>query len=76
MLGADDSKVGNLAAPSGEQTKIWRQLVFDDRAELFVLWRPVADGWLVTASLSNTQCLDQQDDLNKAAAERNEKALF
>jgi hypothetical protein len=75
-FGANDSKLPPLAAPSGKQTEIWRQPVFEGRAELFVLWRPLADGWLVTASLSNTQRLEQPGDPNKAAAERSEKALF
>ncbi len=76
LLGADDSETCNLAAPRRRQAETWRQPAFDGRAELFVLWRPLADGWLVTTSLSNTQCLAHQGDRDKGAVEGNERALF
>jgi len=38
-----------------------RKTVFDNRAEVFVLWRPHADGWLTTVSLSN--CKELPDDI-------------
>jgi hypothetical protein len=76
QLGADDSEACDRAAPNGGTAKIWREPVFDQRGELFVLWRPLAAGWLVTASLSNTQDLPQIQDYVRSAAERNERTLF
>ena len=71
-----DAQARNLVAPAGGSVRTWREPVFDQRGELFVLWRPLADGWLVTASLSNTQDLQQIQDRNRSEAERNAKALF
>ena len=61
---------------AGRRTETWCQPAFDGRAELFVLWRPLADGWLVTASLSNTQAAETGRDSAETAAKGNEQALF
>jgi hypothetical protein len=50
-------------------------------AELRLLWRPVHEGWLVTVSLSNTQCMDPKLENNASAGreraiQRNRLALF
>ncbi len=76
QLGANDTEAHDLVAPHGGGAAIWRERVFYQRGELFVLWRPLADGWLVTASLSNTQELSQIQDRSKYEAERNAKVLF
>lgn len=52
------------------------RLVFAGRAEVMVLWRPLAPGWLVTVSLSNTQSDPGAGDDPRRAAERNGLALF
>ena len=76
QLGAGDSEARNMRAPDTRRTITVRQDVFDGRAELFVLWRRLADGWLVTASLSNTQIAEAARDSPAAGAKRNEQALF
>jgi len=75
-LGAQDVEARDLVAPAARGTEIRRQPVFTGRGELFVLWRPLQEGWLITAALSNTQALQCPNDSQEGAAERSEKALF
>ncbi len=75
-LGANDSEVRNVRAPSDRQTETWRESVFEGRGELFALWRPMTDGWLVTVSLSNTQVLPLVADPGSWNEKRNESAFF
>jgi hypothetical protein len=75
-LGANDSEVRNRTVPEGQGPETWREPVFDGRGELFVRWRPLADGWLVTASLSNTRTLNQEERCSTSSDECNQEALF
>ena len=75
LLGGDSEGL-NLAAPTSQRVHTHRELVFEEQAELLVLWRPLEGGWLITASLSNTQSLEPNEDGRQDAKERNEKALF
>lgn len=58
-LGGED-EARRLPTPDRGSVHHWRETVFDSRTGLFVLWRPHADGWLVTVSLSNTQQVSDQ----------------
>ena len=78
-LGQTGVEARTLAAPDRRILCRWREPVFDSRAELFVLWRPHADGWLITASLSNTQQIRSQSQKGSAQTdlnEQNERALL
>ncbi len=75
VLGGD-AEGRNLAAPEQPRVSTEREPVLADRAELLVLWRPLENGWLVTASLSNIQLLEPVKAGPEDAKVRNEKALF
>lgn len=75
FLGGDSEGL-NLAAPASPRVHTDREPVFQECAELLVLWRPLEGGWLITASVSNTQLLEANRDGRQDAKERNEKALF
>ena len=66
----------DFTAPARRKMRTDRELVFGERAELLVLWRPLETGWLVTASLSNMQLLEPSGYGGEDAIERNEKSLF
>ncbi len=76
ILGKNDCEARDLRSPSRRRTGSWREAVFEGRAELFALWRPLQDGWLVTVSLSNTQNEPETDDRAKQSMERNRLALL
>ncbi len=46
------------------------------RAGIDLLWRPFADGWIVTVSLFNKQELDTQSDPKTYLRDRNQHSLF
>ena len=74
-LGGDaDAKIFTM--PSVRRREQERSPVFEGRAEIMVLWRPLAEGWLVTVSLSNTQHDPGKGDDPRRAAERNARALL
>jgi hypothetical protein len=75
-LGRDDADATMVAAPSVRRRQQQRHPVFDERAEVMVLWRPVGTGWLVTISLSNTQQDPGKGDDPRKAADRNARALL
>jgi len=78
-LGRDDSEGRTLPTPDRGSVHHWREPVFDARAELFVLWRRHADGWLITVSLSNTQQVGAQPQAGPAKnelREQNERSLL
>ena len=88
LLGGD-SEALMLRAPRTRKVGQERFPVFsagneEPRAEVFVLWRPLGEGWLVTVSLSNTQkCQDkpaggigEAQAGREASRERNLLALF
>jgi hypothetical protein len=62
-LSSDDDHVGNYAihgALKGNESKEtlkFRDSVLQGHAELDVLFRPFADGWIVTVSLCNSSCV-------------------
>jgi hypothetical protein len=78
VLGSEDSEARTVHQPKQTASATWRENLFDKRAELFVLWRPQASGWLVTISLSNTQKLADQGGSNKPKdiIEENTRALL
>jgi hypothetical protein len=74
-----DTEARTLQAPDSRSVHRWRGPVFDSRAELFVLWRPNQDGWLITVSLCNTQQVGGQRQKGGSSAElreQNERALL
>lgn len=70
--GADSEEVVNVACPGQEQHHSYS--VLSDRARLDVLWRPFADGWIVTVTLCNSQVV--ADDAREFSLERAEMTLF
>jgi hypothetical protein len=50
--------------------------VFNDLAEVLVLWRPVFDGWLATVSLSNRQEMPEDCEQEKYRNFRNKLSFF
>ncbi len=78
-LGQHEDEARTLPTPPHGSVRHWREPVFDARAEIFVLWRPHADGWLVTVSLSNLQTFDSHQastDAKTGLREQNERALL
>ena len=75
-LGTDGVEARNLQPPGPTDANPWRETVFDGRAELFALWRALADGWLVTLSLSNITELPDIPDIVQWKRARNHAALF
>jgi hypothetical protein len=78
-LGRNDDDAWTLQAPDRGSVHRWREQVFDSRAELLVLWRPHADGWLVTVSLSNSQEVGGQGQDRGVKSDlraQNERALL
>jgi len=78
-LGRNEVDARTLHAPDRRMVHRWREPVLDARAELFVLWRPHVDGWLVTVSLSNTQQVGgqrQEGGVRTELGEQNERALL
>ncbi|MFB1488448.1 MULTISPECIES: helicase-related protein [unclassified Thiocapsa] len=75
-LGRDDAEARMLAVPPVHRREQQRHPVFDERAEIMALWRPVGSGWLVTVSLSNTQQDPGKGDDPRKAAARNARGLF
>ncbi len=78
-LGQGDSEAHTLRVPDRELDNPFRKPVFEPLAELFVLWRPHADGWLVTVSLSNIQRVGDQRrnaDVKVELREQNERSLL
>jgi len=69
---ADSEEVVNVTCPDKEQHQ--SHGVLADRARLDTIWRPFADGWIVTVTLCNTQVV--ADDTREFAFERAEKTLF
>lgn len=80
-LGGEQQAV-TCTAPAGARGRPARCPVFDERAELLVLWRRQQGGWLVTVSLSNRQRVAAGPARPAGAAvggeidALNEKALF
>lgn len=70
--GGDIEEAVNVTCPGREQHQ--SQGVLNGRARLDVLWRRFADGWIVTATLCNTQMI--ADGAEEFAVERAEKTLF
>lgn len=72
-----DAEGWDLVAPNetGNTSNDSRR-VFNDLAELYVMWRPLKGGWLVTVSLSNTQFWALGKDAAESAKARNQMALF
>ena len=63
--------------PSADRSTPFQSIpVFDNNAEVFVLWRPLSDGWLVTISLSNRQELPEDVRLDERLVEKNKKSFF
>ncbi len=75
-LGHDDTEALNFAPPPSRHRQQERRPVFTKSAEVMVLWRPLASGWLVTVSLSNTQQDPGRGDDPSRAASRNALTLF
>ncbi|WPL19694.1 hypothetical protein Thiowin_04835 [Thiorhodovibrio winogradskyi] len=79
-LGGDESVAYEFVAPDDRRFLRTSFDVFSDGnnalAELLLIWRPLARGWLVTASLSNTQLLMPSNQGEKESRERNTMALF
>lgn len=71
-LNADSEEAVNLSCPGREMHQ--SRDVLSGRARLDLLWRRFADGWIVTATLCNTQMI--ADGAEEYAAERAEKTLF
>ncbi len=46
------------------------------KARVDILWRPYADGYIVTVTLLNTQQIQDVDDPKRFVADQNKKALF
>jgi hypothetical protein len=53
-----------------------RELVLNDKAKLDILWRPFADGWIVTVTLFNSKIIEEEVDAGQAAEIRNVNSLF
>lgn len=71
-LGGDDD-VRNITCPGrGERQRFD---LHDGHAYLDVLWRPFADGWIVTTTLSNAQRVDARD-AKEFVKERAKATLF
>lgn len=51
--------LGDIRPPESGNTHAVRIPVFEGLGEIFLLWRPHADGWLTTISLSNRQEMPQ-----------------
>ena len=66
----------DVRPPASRSTHSQRIPVFEDKAEVFVLWRPLSDGWLVTISLSNRQELPEDVGLGERLIERNKQSFF
>lgn len=78
-FGRNDSEARTLPTPDRGRSHHWRESVFDSCAELFALWRPQADGWLVTVSLSNTRQVSNQQERSVPGVdlqEQTERSLF
>ena len=75
-LGRDDTEALEFAPPPSRHRQQERRPVFTKRAEVMALWRPLASGWLVTVSLSNTQQDPGRGDDPYRAASRNALTLF
>jgi hypothetical protein len=86
-LGGTDGEAHDCQAPRQRRVTSERIPVFlpvgekTALAQLLLLWRPLHDGWLVTASLSNTQRLAPPLEANATtgrarAVQRNQLALF
>lgn len=74
-----DNEARTPEKPVSRDVHRWRARVFEDRAELFALWRPHLDGWLVTVSLSNirqTSAKGQKVGAKEELKDQNELALF
>ena len=75
-LGRSDSEALDFGPPALPHRHQQRPPVFDGRAEVMVLWRPLGAGWLVTVALSNVQQDPGSGDDPYQATERNRLALF
>ncbi len=75
-LGRNDSEALDFGPPALPHRHQQRPPVFDGRAEVMVLWRPLGAGWLVTVALSNVQQDPGRGDDPYQATERNRLALF
>ena len=68
---ADDGKEVEFT-PDG----IKQHLVFNGKAKIDSIWRPYNDGYIVTITMSNNQCIEDTQDGKKDKIEQNEKTLF
>ena len=75
-LGRNDSEALDFGPPALPHRHQQRPPVFDGRAEVMALWRPLGAGWLVTVALSNVQQDPGRGDDPYQATERNRLALF
>ncbi len=71
-----ESEVINVACPGNAERRSFQRL--QDRARLDVLWRRFSDGWIVTATLCNSQLCNFADykDPRNYVSERAERTLF
>jgi hypothetical protein len=72
QLTDQDGDIKNINIHQGNQ----RFMVLQDRAELHVLWRPFADGWIVTISLCNSKQITLNGEIKDYIQSQNEFALF
>lgn len=68
----DSEEFVNVTCPDKEQHQ--SHAVLAGRARIDVLWRRFADGWIATATLCNTQVVD--DSTREFSFDRAEKTLF
>ncbi len=74
---SENSKpLSDFSPPAERLIHSERKPVFDGRAEVLVLWRPIADGWLATVSLSNRQELPEVCDQGSYVDCRNKLSFF
>ncbi len=75
-LGGDQQALTFQTLNSSHKRSSQRQNVLDGKAGIDILWRPFAEGWLVTLTLFNQQELKAEIDPKLYYQERNEKSLF
>ena len=68
--------LANICSPKKRSIVDQRFPVFDDISEVSILWRPYADGWLVTVSISNRQELPAEASVEEFLNARNALSLF
>ena len=76
QCGAGEADAWNLTAPLQRQLAVFRRPALDGRGELYVRWRPYAEGWIVTVSLANVQAMPPDVDRHRWHCEYSRHALF